>query len=916
MILTENTQAKSLTGIQRLLEVGLLACGCCALYLMLALVSFDPLDPSWSQSGYDMPVRNMAGAIGAWLADILLFFFGAVAYLVPVAVSYLGWVLFQKKPNFFEVDFLALGLRIIGFVLLLVSTTALSSMNFADVFVYSSGGLLGDVVSKSMLPYFNFVGSTLLLLCFFCTGVTLLFGVSWLFLIDKTGEYVIFAGDWLWQQFNQLKEKLAAKRQQADSDDSDFAKSDLNITEEKSTSVKGLEDSSDKPQTRLLGTNKLPWQQDKVAQDSELDEEEAEPQTETVKKRLMPSLDSIFGNKESDTSTEDKLELPKIADVAKSPELAAETSTSSERKEPELGSLEQIQADDFSHGEFKELAEMDEDTLQTLLPLPEEQADAKAQVADKPQKAHIRVSSDQTSYADFMAEQEKIAAEEAARPPLTPLPSFDLLDRADKKENPITQEQMDAVARLVEAKLLEYKIKADVVGVYPGPVITMLELDLAPGVKVSAITNLSKDLARSLSTASVRVVEVIPGKPFIGLELPNKNRETVRLSEVIETDAFEKSKSPLTMVLGCDTMGKPVIADLAKMPHVLVAGTTGSGKSVLVNTMILSFLYKATPAELRMIMIDPKMLELAIYEDIPHLLCEVVTDMKDASNALRWCVGEMERRYKLMAAVGVRNLKGFNAKVEENIEAGTPLTDPLWKPGDSMAESAPELEKLPSIVVVIDEFADMMMIVGKKVEELIARIAQKARAAGIHLILATQRPSVDVITGLIKANIPTRIGLSVSSKIDSRTILDQQGAESLLGMGDMLYQPSGTNIPTRAHGAFVDDHEVHAVVAEWKLRGKPDYIEEVLSGEEEILLPGEQPEMAEGEEVDALYDEAVAFVTETRKVSVSSVQRKFRIGYNRAARIVEQMEMSGVVTSAGHNGAREVLAAAPPKLDD
>ncbi|EWH10393.1 DNA translocase FtsK [Catenovulum agarivorans DS-2] len=904
MILTENTQAKSLTGIQRLLEVGLLACGCCALYLMLALVSFDPLDPSWSQSGYDMPVRNMAGAIGAWLADILLFFFGAVAYLVPVAISYLGWVLFQKKPNFFEVDFLALGLRIIGFILLLVSTTALSSMNFADVFVYSSGGLLGDVVSQSMLPYFNFVGSTLLLLCFFCTGVTLLFGVSWLFLIDKTGEYVIFAANLLWQKLAALKSRFS-KDSASETDEAN-----LNVAQAQSSSEKqATEEAAEEPKTRLLGTNKLPWQKDEAEQTETKPEAQDAQQSESAKKRLMPSLDAIFGSSESEippeqtnkqqAATDSKLAIPPIVETTEQLDIG-------DRKEPVIGEID----------EFKEIAEMDEDTLQTLLPLPEQQTQAKDEVKDKPKKAHIRVSSDQTSYADFMAEQEKIAAEEAERAPLTPLPSFELLDRADKKENPITQEQMDAVARLVEAKLLEYKIKADVVGVYPGPVITMLELDLAPGVKVSAITNLSKDLARSLSTASVRVVEVIPGKPYIGLELPNKNRETVRLSEVIETEAFEKSKSPLTMVLGCDTMGKPVIADLAKMPHVLVAGTTGSGKSVLVNTMILSFLYKATPAELRLIMIDPKMLELAIYEDIPHLLCEVVTDMKDASNALRWCVGEMERRYKLMAAVGVRNLKGFNAKVEENIEAGTPLADPLWKPGDSMAESAPELEKLPSIVVVIDEFADMMMIVGKKVEELIARIAQKARAAGIHLILATQRPSVDVITGLIKANIPTRIGLSVSSKIDSRTILDQQGAESLLGMGDMLYQPSGTNIPTRAHGAFVDDHEVHAVVADWKLRGKPNYIDEVLSGEEEILLPGEQPEMAEGEETDALYDEAVAFVTETRKVSVSSVQRKFRIGYNRAARIVEQMEMAGVVSTAGHNGAREVLAAAPPKLDD
>ena len=498
--------------------------------------------------------------------------------------------------------------------------------------------------------------------------------------------------------------------------------------------------------------------------------------------------------------------------------------------------------------------------------------------------------------------------------PEGPLPSFDLLDRPDRQAQPISEEELEIVSRLLEDKLADFNIEASVVGVYPGPVITRFELDLAPGVKVSRITTLSKDLARAMSAISVRVVEVIPGKSVIGLELPNKHREMVRLSEVITCDSFQNNESPLTMVLGADISGKPVVVDLAKMPHLLVAGTTGSGKSVGVNVMILSLLYKSTPEDVRMIMIDPKMLELSVYEGIPHLLAEVVTDMKEAANALRWCVGEMERRYKLMSALGVRNLKGYNAKVRQALADGTPIKDPLWRAEESMDSEAPDLQKMPHIVVVVDEFADMIMIVGKKVEELIARIAQKARAAGIHLILATQRPSVDVITGLIKANIPTRIAFQVSSKIDSRTILDQQGAEALLGMGDMLYLPPGSPVPTRVHGAFVDDHEVHAVVADWKQRGEPDYIDEILNGDasSDILLPGEVAE-GDDQELDAFYDEAVAFVTESRRASVSSVQRRFRIGYNRAARLVEQMEASGVVTAPGHNGNREVLAPPPPR---
>ena len=492
--------------------------------------------------------------------------------------------------------------------------------------------------------------------------------------------------------------------------------------------------------------------------------------------------------------------------------------------------------------------------------------------------------------------------------PTTPLPSLDLLTPPPSEVEPVDTFALEQMARLVEARLADFRIKADVVNYSPGPVITRFELNLAPGVKAARISNLSRDLARSLSTIAVRVVEVIPGKPYVGLELPNKKRQTVYLREVLDNTKFRDNPSPLTVVLGKDIAGDPVVADLAKMPHLLVAGTTGSGKSVGVNAMILSMLYKAQPEDVRFIMIDPKMLELSVYEGIPHLLTEVVTDMKDAANALRWSVNEMERRYKLMSALGVRNLAGYNEKIAEAARMGRPIPDPYWKPGDSMDAVHPVLEKLPYIVVLVDEFADLMMTVGKKVEELIARLAQKARAAGIHLVLATQRPSVDVITGLIKANIPTRIAFTVSSKIDSRTILDQGGAESLLGMGDMLYSGPNSTMPVRVHGAFVRDQEVHAVVQDWKARGRPQYVDGITSDSES---EGGSGGFDGGEELDPLFDQAVNFVTEKRKASISGVQRQFRIGYNRAARIIEQMEAQGIVSEQGHNGNREVLAPPP-----
>tara|TARA_R110002167_G_scaffold143682_6_gene333258 strand:- start:406 stop:2817 length:2412 start_codon:yes stop_codon:yes gene_type:complete len=799
-----------LTGIQRIMEVGMIISCVFAFFILLAMASFHPADPGWSQAGLQSDVHNWVGPIGAWFADILFFTLGSFAYSLPFCCAFLGWFLFQQTKTLLEIDYLTIGLRLIGVILLVLGATGLLSLNVEDIHNYTAGGMVGDVLSSSLIPYFSMVGTTLLLLCFFCTGFTLLSGVSWVVIVDKIGELAIGISRFIYHTPAKIKGSsiplLNFKKAEPDA----LASADNNVW------------GRDPENISFEQQNNQGYSAEPVVPQSILDEPEAT-------KKSPVSISEL---------------KRKISLSRKSPKI-----------EP---------------------------------------------VITDPHSESVSVSVSESEVIDD--------AEQGA------MPSFDLLERADKIKNPITPEELEIVSRLLESKLADFNIEARVVGVYPGPVITRFEMDLAPGVKVSKITTLSKDLARSMSAISVRVVEVIPGKSVIGLELPNKKRDMVRLSEVIGADVFQSSESPLTMVLGVDISGKPVVVDLAKMPHLLVAGTTGSGKSVGVNVMILSLLYKSTPEDVRMIMIDPKMLELSVYEGIPHLLAEVVTDMKEAANALRWCVGEMERRYKLMSALGVRNLKGYNTKVLNAIEAGEPIRDPLWKFEESMETVAPILEKLPAIVVVVDEFADMMMIVGKKVEELIARIAQKARAAGIHLILATQRPSVDVITGLIKANIPTRIAFQVSSKIDSRTILDQGGAEALLGAGDMLYLPPGTGVPTRIHGAFVDDHEVHAVVADWKKRGAPQYIDEILNGDAsaEILLPGEQSEDSD-QEYDVFYDEAVAFVTESRRASVSGVQRKFRIGYNRAARLVEQMEQSGVVTSPGHNGNREVLAAAAPR---
>ena len=823
-----------LNGVQRLLETGLIISTFAAIFILCALISFDPADPSWSQTGEFRNVKNITGTAGAWVADILLLTFGWLAYLVPAAIQLFGYLLFKQPHRILQLDYTTLALRIIGLALFVTSATAISSINFDDIYNFSSGGVVGDVIATAMMPAFNFTGTSILLLCFFFAGLTLLTGVSWVDFVDYLGDLMVrlyrFITSYIKGWIN--RERIAAN---TNSDNVDAQFND-DLTEQLEAPV---EAKNDAPQ-KAINKPQTPFTEPQISDDySPFDE-----------------LDDILDQEIGFSAIDDE-----PMDTAAA-----------------LNALDQSQ-----------VVEPEKPVTTVVSP-------ARPMPKAKP------------AYQPPPTAKEKFEQLLDQEPPPGPLPSLDLLDRPDKAKNPISQEELDVVSRLVETKLLDFNVQATVVGVYPGPVVTRFELDLAPGIKVSKITGLSKDLARSLSAISVRVVEVIPGKTYIGIELPNKHREIVRLSEVINAPKFEQNPSPLTMVLGKDIAGQPVCADLGKMPHLLVAGTTGSGKSVGVNVMILSLLYKSGPEDVRMIMIDPKMLELSVYEGIPHLLCEVVTDMKEAANALRWCVGEMERRYKLMSALGVRNLKGYNQKVMEAKEAGYPIMDPLFKDTDGMKDGPDELDKLPSIVVVIDEFADMMMIVGKKVEELIARIAQKARAAGIHLILATQRPSVDVITGLIKANIPTRMAFQVSSKIDSRTILDQQGAENLLGMGDMLYLPPGTSVPERVHGAFVDDHEVHAVVNDWKARAKPNYIDEILNGDatEDILLPGEASENGD-EESDPLYDEAVAFVIETGKVSVSSVQRKLRVGYNRAARLVEQMETSGIVSAPGHNGARDVL---------
>ncbi|MCL1065540.1 DNA translocase FtsK 4TM domain-containing protein [Shewanella olleyana] len=945
--MSQGNSLQTLSGLQRLLEGGLIICCMTATYILLALSSFDPNDPGWSQSHFQGEINNLTGAVGAWTADVLFYFFGFIAYLIPVIIAATGWFIFNRTHKLFEIDYFSVGLRIIGFMLMVLALAALASMNADDMYVFSAGGVAGDVISQAMLPYFNNLGTTLLLLCFIGAGFTLTTGISWLTVIEATGYGTI----WCVKKLISLPSYLNGSNETEDTRGFMSVVDKFKQRRDKSDEYEAIDgevtETTDTQSTERTYGGKLEPQfetHSDAVSESEVDEDEyeSEPVKQSVfarmKSKIIPARDNTpDDNQDDDVDNQNQLEPvngqgrvePQVSINNENDDSAEPWIATGDAPAVDLTHTNQTahatganndQTIDFGD-EFERTTSIGATVMAAAVKnqqsSEQHNSDGSANAANHAANNPVAATTDKPYIAEgvvIIPGQEPQVVMSQPRVAMPPLPSITLLDVPDRKENPITKDELDIVARLVETKLADFNIVANVVGVFPGPVVTRFELELAPGVKASKITNLSKDLARSLLAESVRVVEVIPGKAYVGLELPNKFRETVFMRDVLDSKTFDESQSNLSMVLGEDIAGDPVVVDLGKMPHLLVAGTTGSGKSVGVNVMITSILYKSGPEDVRFIMIDPKMLELSVYEGIPHLLCEVVTDMKEAANALRWCVGEMERRYKLMSALGVRNLKGYNTKIKLAKEAGTPIVDPLWKSSESMDEQAPELDKLPSIVVVVDEFADMIMIVGKKVEELIARIAQKARAAGIHLILATQRPSVDVITGLIKANVPTRIAFQVSSRIDSRTILDQQGAETLLGMGDMLYLPPGTSVPVRVHGAFIDDHEVHKVVADWHARGKPQYVEEILNGVsdgEQVLLPGETAES--DDDTDQLYDEAVAFVTETRRGSISSVQRKFKIGYNRAARIIEMMESQGIVSSQGHNGNREVLAPPPPR---
>ncbi|WP_233956966.1 DNA translocase FtsK 4TM domain-containing protein [Pectobacterium versatile] len=1149
---------KKLSGTRRLLEAILIVVALFAVYLGVALLSFSPSDPSWSQTAWHEPIHNFGGVAGAWLADTLFFIFGVLAYAIPPIMLSLCWAAFRQRDNQQSIEYFTFSLRLIGTLALILTSCGLAALNIDDLYYFASGGVLGSLLSSSMIPRFNSMGATLILLCVWGAGLTLFTGWSWLTIAEKIGAGVLGCLTFMsnrsrrdedYREENDSEEDERdvlnlrhdeasgeVVTQQRDDDDVLFSAPSVADAANDTAADNQIEVSSPLAENAPTATQPILSAETPVAgstlpgvavSDSALPESVFSGSSSGIVPPVTPSaIDSTpslnpplysfevpetpatmpeiatspelhssvyapYGNSYGESAVPPIVSAPVVQPFAEPPQPARDTDFNTNstfmpafsadgddnpqikrgvgpelprpnpvriptrrelasygiklpsqrlaeeqaRLQAQNGSAETELANDVYQEETPDDIAQQEAALQQAYldqqrqrygdeyPLQEDDEDAllQAQLArdfaaqqqsryddralqrdeeipapiappaiSDPVQPNPVTSHNAFSFSPFSAEnarepeprtfsestysqpsyntepelppmhagkdeddedehnpltfsqpaqpvsapveavkQETVATpthhpamdglihpflmrnEQPLQKPTTPLPTLDLLTPPPASEAPVDNFALEQTARLIEARLADFRVKADVVDHSPGPVITRFELDLAPGVKAARISNLSRDLARSLSVVAVRIVEVIPGRPYVGLELPNAHRQTVYLREVLDCDQFRDNPSPLSIVLGKDIAGEPVVADLAKMPHLLVAGTTGSGKSVGVNAMIISMLYKATPEDVRFIMIDPKMLELSVYEGIPHLLTEVVTDMKDAANALRWCVGEMERRYKLMSALGVRNLAGYNERVMMANAMGRPIPDPFWKPGDSMDMTPPVLEKLPYIVVMVDEFADLMMAVGKKVEELIARLAQKARAAGIHLVLATQRPSVDVITGLIKANIPTRIAFTVSSKIDSRTILDQGGAESLLGMGDMLYMAPNSSIPVRVHGAFVRDEEVHAVVQDWKARGRPQYVDNIVSGGDDA--EGGSLGLDGDEELDPLFDQAVEFVVDKRRASISGVQRQFRIGYNRAARIVEQMEAQGIVSSPGHNGNREVLA--PPSME-
>lgn len=849
-----------------------------ALIFSLALFTFNANDPGWSHTGRNSVVENSVGPAGAWLSDVFFNLFGFMAYLIPMILAWYGWRMLRGRRRKVSDNEPFAFVRIVGFVFLLVAACGLADLHL-DVAEGSlphstfGGGILGTQTAWKLVSVFKPLGTTLLLLALFFSSLTLSLGASWMQVLDDMGGFVLNlfnglayrasrVGDW----FSEMGKRRTLARAR---------------------------------QERLHQLDMERWQKEadrEAAMDELVDADDG-----IVGDPLIDPLDATArsGFRAAIAEQAAELDATQVMNITGSNSTLDITQKIKRRKAQAAGTGSAALADAANEpplltNAVLKAAKTAGGQAKTATPASSGKAAARKKPAIK-QRAR-----EEKQYALFRDV------------PDSDLPPLSLLDPPQQRKMGYTDAELESLSRLLEVKLADFKISVEVVAVHPGPVITRFELQPEPGTKARQITNLTQDIARSLSLVSVRVVEVIAGKSTIGLEIPNEEREIVQLSEMLQSEQYDDAKSPLTLALGKNISGVPVTADLGRMPHLLVAGTTGAGKSVAVNAMLMSLLYKATPKEVRLILVDPKMLELNIYDGIPHLLTPVVTDMKEASNALRWCVGEMERRYKVMASLGVRNLAGYNKKVIEAIEKGEPIVDPLYKAEESLNPTAapPTLEPFPLIVVVVDEFADMIMQVGKKAEELIARIAQKARAAGIHLILATQRPSVDVITGLIKANIPSRIAFQVSSRVDSRTILDQMGAESLLGHGDMLYLPPGVAIPERVHGAFVDDHEVHNVVAHIKASGEPNYLEEIL--QETGSLPGIAADPGDADsEQDALYDQAVAVVTESRKASISYVQRRLKIGYNRAARMVEDMEAAGVVSEVQSNGTREVLAPPP-----
>lgn len=854
--LEKKLNAKKIVSLQ---QTSILFFSCLSAVILLALVSFNPQDPSFIQFDSDAIIQNKAGPAGAYLSSILIGFLGYLAYLIPLALLYVGFFLFRTMP---KQGTLNTGLTVAGVFLALFCGCGLVTLLWPESsLIFKAGGLLGLMMAKAMVAVLGDFGSTVALFCGFFAGLTLILDISWLKVVDTVGEWAL----WLFDK------------------------------------AMGDPDEKGKRESKL----KMP-KMPKV------------PKLSLPKKKAAKEVNS--------TTTNEKEVAPKSG--AKKLSIAAAVAGVGAL----VGSKKSAKVEEEIILNIDDTEALDEiPTIREVVTTPAEPLSTppvKITTPEPEAKAEDHFEDDDEYLSPVELPQQKVATpKKASTPAPTPtkqrtapgklglLPPLDLLEPAPNNQGKFSEEQLDALADSIQTTLADYGINGvAVVDRFPGPVVTRFEIDLPPGTKVSRISGLAKDIARSMRVPSIRIVEVIPGKTTIGIEIPNDMRELVAISEIVNAPIYQQSKSPLTIAMGKTIAGNPAVADLAKMPHVLVAGTTGSGKSVAVNAMIMSLLYKSSPEQVKLILIDPKMLELSIYEGIPHLLTSVVTDMKDAANALRWCVGEMERRYAAMSYMKVRNIAGYNQKVQEAIDRGEPITDPSFDPTKHVDVQPSILEPYPYIVVVIDEFADMIMVVGKKVEELIARLAQKARASGIHLILATQRPSVDVITGLIKANIPSRIAFQVSTKVDSRTILDQGGAEQLLGNGDMLYMPPGTGLPQRIHGAFVSDEEVEMVVNYLKENGEPKYLDDVLvdTGGASAPIPGLEP-LADSEG-DELYDQGVSIVTESRRASISYLQRRLKIGYNRAASMIEDMEKAGVVSEVQSNGTREVLA--PPPVKD